>query len=275
MKRIQMNTIRIFLLWLVFTALICPDIVYPQSSDAIFKDDVSVGLQVVADYFTQPLNWNSTDWWRFGGVAALTFGTMSVDATVRDLGKFKDLKNEPFLYRFGRWAGHGKNIFILSAGLYGAGIFGDNTDVRIAGRDLFAAFVTAGAATTILKTVIGRYRPYREAGPFKFEPPGLDNYRRALPSGHSTLGWLTAGVLAKSVNSPVLKAVFYSGAAIISASRIYHDKHWLSDVILGGIIGYTAADFVVRQGRQLDEKRKTPTQYGLVHPQVFSIQVSF
>ena len=271
-----MNTIRIFLLSMVLTGMVCPDVAFPQAShDAVFKEDLSVGLQVTADYFTQPLNWNSTGWWRFGGVTALTLGTMSVDAAVRDFGKFRDLQNEPFLYGFGRWAGHGKNIFILSAGLYGAGLFGENPDVRIAGRDLFAAFVTAGTVTTILKTAIGRYRPYREAGPFKFEPLGLNNYRRALPSGHSTLGWLTAGVLAKSVNSSLLKVVFYSGAAVISASRIYHDKHWLSDVILGGIIGYTAADFVVRQGRQLDEKRQAQTQYGLVHPQVFSFQVRF
>jgi len=271
-----MNTIRLFLFSLFLAGMLCPGIAHSQSSHSeVFTEDVSVGLQVVADYFTQPLNWQSDDWWRFGGVSALTLGAMSVDAAVRDLGKFKDLQNEPVLYQFGRWAGHGKHIFVLSAGLYGAGIFGDNPDVRIAGRDLFAAFVTAGAATTILKTVIGRYRPYKEAGPFKFEPLGLDNYRRALPSGHSTLGWLTAGVLAKSVNSPLLKVVFYSGAAVISASRIYHDKHWLSDVILGGVIGYTAADFAVRQGRKVDDERQAQTQYGFVHPQVFSFQVDF
>ncbi|NOX66590.1 MAG: phosphatase PAP2 family protein, partial [Chlorobi bacterium] len=34
-------------------------------------------------------------------------------------------------------------------------------------------------------------------------------------------------------------------AGVVGAARIYHDKHWVSDVFLGGAIGYFVGRFVV------------------------------
>ena len=38
--------------------------------------------------------------------------------------------------------------------------------------------------------------------------------------------------------SQVKTAILYSIASITAVSRVYHDKHWLSDVIMGGTLGY-------------------------------------
>lgn len=209
--------------------------------------------ETLADYYSQPLYWNRDQWFRTGAISVLTIASMSLDSEVRlEVQDWRDGGNHVIM-QFGRWAGLGVPTVGLAAGLYTIGDLRENTEMQVTGRLLWEAFITGGLTTTILKTLTGRHRPYLEDGARAYSPPGLKLPYRAFPSGHSTIGWLTAGVLAKRTESVFLKSVCYTSAGIISVSRIYHDKHWLSDTLLGGFIGYGAARFVVER----EEQRKT------------------
>jgi len=213
----------------------------------ILKQDLKDSGHDVFRYFSQPVCWGGTDWLRFGGVVAVTGAVMPFDKRVRtEMQDWRKPSNSA-VFDFGRWAGQGEPTIVLGGLLYGTGWLGNYPNLRITGRLLFEAMLTAGTTTTILKGVFGRHRPYLNDGPQEYSPPAFKSRHRSLPSGHSTVGWLTAGVLAKRTNNTVLKVLYYTGASIISISRIYHDRHWTSDVILGGFVGYTAADFVVSQ----------------------------
>jgi len=226
------------------------------------KQDLTESGHDVFRYFTQPIRWDGADWLRFGGVLAVTGAAMPFDKRVRtEMQDWRKPSNSA-VFDFGRWAGQGEPTLVLGGLLYGTGWLGNYPDLRITGRLLFEAMLTAGTTTTILKGVIGRHRPYLNEGPQEYSPPAFKSRYRSLPSGHSTVGWLTAGVLAKRTDNTVLKVLYYTGASIISISRIYHDRHWMSDVILGGFVGYTAADFVVSQEAHR-ETMKSEKNYSL------------
>jgi len=220
----------------------------------VFISDLIASGETVSDYFLSPIFWERSDWLKVGGVTGVSALALPVDKSLRREVQDARGNSNHRLMRFGRHAGDGVPTVLMAYGFYSVGLVGGYEKLRTTGRLLFEGFFTAGATTSFLKTVTGRHRPYTDDGPFVMTPLGWKNRMRAFPSGHSTIGWVTAGVLAKQIDNTLADIALYSSAAVISASRIYHDKHWLSDIIFGGFVGYTAADFVVRKER----KRSNP-----------------
>ena len=84
----------------------------------------------------------------------------------------------------------------------------------------------------ILKPMIGRVRPTAEMGAIII---GSIKDDPSFPSGHATIAWAMAVVLARK--EPRLKWLFYGLAFLISFSRIFLGKHFPLDVIAGGVLG--------------------------------------
>ena len=92
-----------------------------------------------------------------------------------------------------------------------------------------------------LTVITGRARPfYSPNDSLNFNLlKGLKYSLSSLPSGHATVAFAFAAAADKSTPpSQVKTAILYSIASITAVSRVYHDKHWLSDVIMGGTLGY-------------------------------------
>jgi membrane-associated phospholipid phosphatase len=51
-------------------------------------------------------------------------------------------------------------------------------------------------------------------------------------------------VLATSTNNIFLKILCYTAAFTVAGAQIYHNEHWLSDVIARGLIGHFVGDYV-------------------------------
>jgi len=84
----------------------------------------------------------------------------------------------------------------------------------------------------LLKTVIPRQRPSPLDSPsFEVRRPKT----KSFPSGHASSACLTATLLSEAV--PSLKPVWWSLAAIVSASRIHNRMHHPSDVVAGAVLG--------------------------------------
>lgn len=129
--------------------------------------------------------------------------------------------------------------------------------------------VFVGAATSgFIKVLLGRARPYISAdtNPHNFAfgrgIRGGTDYQ-SFPSGHSTSAFAAAAAVSTETAAwwPETRWIFgpilYGGAALVALSRIYDDKHWASDVIMGAAVGTFAGLKTVRfnqthQGNRID-----------------------
>jgi membrane-associated phospholipid phosphatase len=125
------------------------------------------------------------------------------------------------------------------------------------------AYLTSYVIFEAAKFLTGRQRPYYYNpetnsnsptwhGPFyQFKKDANGNKPNtyaytSFPSGHTTLAFAAATVYAMEYSDrPAVKILSYSAASIIGLSRITENKHWASDVLIGGILGHLIGRQVV------------------------------
>jgi membrane-associated phospholipid phosphatase len=95
----------------------------------------------------------------------------------------------------------------------------------------------------VLKIVIGRARPdffiKNDFYGFSFFE-GYHSYFRSFPSSHAATAFALAYLSSKRVS--------YLLASILVTSRLFLREHYLSDVILGGMLGIFSAKLVLQYG---------------------------
>ncbi|MHB1169302.1 MAG: phosphatase PAP2 family protein [Longimicrobiales bacterium] len=130
-------------------------------------------------------------------------------------------------------------------GAYAFGRVGGNEGVADVGLHAGAAFVTAEAATYLIKFLAGRARPYRRPDdPFDFGLfRGSDYDFQSFPSGHTAAAFAVASALTSEAGIRAsddqwwIGTLLYSAAALSGASRMYENQHWASDVLAAAAIG--------------------------------------
>jgi len=122
------------------------------------------------------------------------------------------------------------------------GVLTGNAKVRRAGERISAGLLGAGAFTVFLKMVVGRHRPNAADNAFLFNP--FNTHDDSWPSGHTTMAFALATGVSDELHSTPATIILYGSAAMTGWSRINDDKHWLSDVLAGAIIGVTGAKFM-------------------------------
>ncbi|MBN2447138.1 MAG: phosphatase PAP2 family protein [Phycisphaerae bacterium] len=108
-----------------------------------------------------------------------------------------------------------------------------------------AAVLLSTAVTHLLKWAIGRARPQTDLGLLHFEPfhGGLGDLE-SLPSGHSSAAATLAVLL--GIYFPRARPLFYAFALMVGFSRVVADKHFLSDVLAGFMVGTASVLLCVR-----------------------------
>lgn len=127
--------------------------------------------------------------------------------------------------------------------LYTYGLTYADERTRRIGLKTFESFLYAGLLTYGLKLLIGRERPYVSGNEYEFRPIGWKFKYRALPSGHSTVAFAVSFSMAHLYENYFWKGAWYTVGALTNISRVYNDKHWLSDVLMGAVIGYAVSSF--------------------------------
>lgn len=149
--------------------------------------------------------------------------------------------------------GNTQNALPLVLGIGAIGLVTGSDREKQTSVMLAEALVTSGLWTSALKYVAGRERPreLHEAAADWTGPGGMfgDETPRphaSFPSGHATGIWAVATVLAHQYPSyHVVPTVAYGSAVAISYSRMVVKAHFLSDVVVGGLIGYGCARQVI------------------------------
>ena len=96
---------------------------------------------------------------------------------------------------------------------------------------------------SVLKFAAGRERPDLPGGEGRFFK-GKDSF----PSGHSMMGWSFASVIAHEYkHKKAVPIIAYSLASVVSVSRFTGKRHFASDVLAGGAMGWFTGTYVFHQ----------------------------
>ncbi len=154
---------------------------------------------------------------------------------------------------------------VIGTSLYLIGRFSNHPGIEDLGWHGTEAVLLGGATAWVLKGLTGRARPFvtgdTTAHDFKFARGFGNANRQSFPSGHTTAAFAAASAVVSEAERGwpghfwLVAPAMYGGASLVGLSRMYHDKHWASDVALGAAIGTFSGLKVVR--------------YAHAHPQNF------
>jgi membrane-associated phospholipid phosphatase len=106
----------------------------------------------------------------------------------------------------------------------------------------------------LIKGTLGRARPFvtiDDPDDFHFGRGFATSRYRSFPSGHSTTAFAAAAAVTDETtlwwpkSTWIVGPLMYGGAAMVGVSRMYHNRHWASDVAVGAMIGTFAGKKVV------------------------------
>jgi len=129
----------------------------------------------------------------------------------------------------------------VTLGVLGAGLLTGRPEFTGAGARLAGSLVLAGFTVQAGKYLFGRPRPE--------ESHDADGYvpfsgQAAMPSGHTALSFALATSLADDIRRPWATVGLYGMATAVAWSRVNDNRHWLTDVTAGALVGITSAKLV-------------------------------
>lgn len=192
------------------------------------------------DIWTSPfrISRSNAKWWiGFAGVTAALIAS--------DNHTIHTFNNSPGQVR---WGNHVSNIgaAYTVAGVAGAfylgGVLANNSKARETGVLGAEAMVDGLVVVEVLKLIAQRPRPDEGADAGHFFHGGS-----SFPSGHAIASWALASVIADEYHGTrAVPVLAYGLAGVVSAARFAAQKHYLSDIVAGGAMGYFIGHHVTR-----------------------------
>jgi hypothetical protein len=146
--------------------------------------------------------------------------------------------------------------YIIGGGLYAIGELAHKPRIADLGWHGTEAVLLADGLTYVIKGVAGRARPFlssgRDPNSWVFGKGFKSGDWSSFPSGHSTTAFAAAAAVTNETtrwwprSEWIVGPLMYTGATAVGLSRMYHNKHWGSDVVLGAAIGTFSGRKVVQ-----------------------------
>lgn len=234
--------IRVFL----FIALYCISS-FSQSSGQL-KNDLNNLFNTSRQYFFSVNKFNQKDFQAAGIVGASVAISSLIDDDVKRFVHYNFDSTNIFLSKIDSYY----HIEFMSSTILGTYIYGslsDNHNMRKLSTNLLTSSLLTTLTTFGIKSFFGRSRPYVTDEKYEFNWFELDDKFLSFPSGHTSLAFSFSTIMAEEKNNFFWKSFWFSAATLVGASRIYNNKHWFSDVIMGAVIGYATAKFVLKYNK--------------------------
>lgn len=191
------------------------------------------------EIWTSPFHMRRQDvkWWV--GIAGVTAVLIATDH--RTIGTFENSQGQVSWGNNISRIGASYTLLPVVAGFYGYGVWKDDPKPREVGVLGGEALLDSLIVVEVLKTVAGRNRPDNPSNPGHFFKAGA-----SFPSGHAVESWSLASVIAHEYGhgSKVVPVVVYSLAGVVSAARFAAQRHYASDIVAGGALGWFVGRYV-------------------------------
>ena len=217
---------------------------------------------------TEPL-FTRRDAWMAVGFLAVTAAASPLDERLAQRLQNSGAQNQTFFKDASKGVEYiaAPGAFIIGGGLYIAGRLGGNERMADLGWHGTEAVMVGTLASTLGKGLFGRARPEtvgaKDARNYRFGRGFGGGAYASFPSGHATTAFAAASAVTAETaawwphSKWIIGPAMYGGATMVGLSRMYHNKHWASDVAMGALLGTFSGLKVVQYhhshpGNQLD-----------------------
>ncbi|MFD2100552.1 phosphatase PAP2 family protein [Flagellimonas iocasae] len=235
-----MKSLKYFIILLVALPLTAQEL-QSEKEKTLWNDftyDVGNIFGGVGHAYSRPFHWKGDDWANFGYLAGGTLLLFTVDDELNDWknGFREDIPD--FVIDYGHEYGSPENNYMLTGGVYLAGLFTKNEKLRRTGVLLISSATAGGFLQQVSKRIIGRARPKSGKNSDVYDPFHLNRVYNfdSFPSGHAMLAFSNAYAIAKQFRSPWVKAGIYTVGMIPGLVRVVDDFHWVSDVAFSTVL---------------------------------------
>jgi membrane-associated phospholipid phosphatase len=215
--------------------------------------------------FTAPARFDAKDWWVAAGLAGATGIFLVLDKEIREFWQ-NDIRSgtSEDVFDVLNFFGDVKYMGALSLGTYAIAEAVDQAGLANAKREkalglmALESIALAQGISFSLKWITGRDRPNKTDNRYEFKGPGNGD-NQAFPSGHATVAFALATTISEvyGETSPWVPWVTYPIAVGTALARVDKNKHWASDVFVGGLVGYFVAKTVVKYNPFLEKRNIT------------------
>ena len=98
-------------------------------------------------------------------------------------------------------------------------------------------YAAADIAGGILRAAVARHRPDSTGDAWRFRPLRPQGEWGSMPSAHVTHAVAIAAGIAEVSGRPWAARVAYGLATLVAADRVYQQRHWTSDALVGAALG--------------------------------------
>ncbi|UII81223.1 phosphatase PAP2 family protein [Flagellimonas sp. CMM7] len=207
----------------------------------------------VGHSYSRPFHWKGKDWSHLGYLTAGTAFLFTVDDEMDNWvdGFREDVPS--FLVSYGNEYGNPQNNYMVTGGVYLAGLFTKNEKLRRTGVLLISSATAIGFLQQVSARMIGRARPKSGDPSSVYDPFQIARKKNydSFPSGHTMLAFTNAYAIAKQFKSPWIKAGIYTVGMIPGFARIVDNFHWVSDVAFSTVLSIFIVESI---DKYLDKK---------------------
>jgi membrane-associated phospholipid phosphatase len=129
----------------------------------------------------------------------------------------------------------------VALGTIAVGLLSGDDDITRSGGRIAGSLAVAGLAGNTLKLFVGRNRPTFTTHQYEFKP---FSSQASWPSGHTAQAFSLASSVSDELHSVPASLGLYTLASLTGWSRINDNRHWLSDVVSGALIGIVSTKIV-------------------------------
>ncbi len=179
-------------------------------------------------------------WWHgaiaLGGLSAL----MMLDNPVQRYAQHNNGVGADNVASVVRHFGQPEVYGTVTLGLAAVGLVSGDSRLTGTAKRLGASLLFAGVASSGAKLAFGRPRPENSLDSDGYLP---FSGQASMPSGHAAMAFAFATSLSDEIHRPWATVGLYGLATAVGWSRINDNRHWLTDVAAGALVGITSAKF--------------------------------